>query len=593
MKKCCRCKEEKSLESFGKSKDRKDGLNVTCLSCCSEVARSKSKRRLDVSEITEVGEIWKKLNEVFPEVHESFLISNYGRIYRQPYLCPQGSRWGGEFCKIVMRFGVATTGVRDSNPNNMKTKKISVALAYYKLFVNLDFIVNQNWLPIYHYRDGNDKNFIDGNCIVTYSLENFPNELLEVYRYISEIFCQISNSNFRFLGTRELSSISEEEYKVFEQQYNKRYKNNFFKFPKSGGGFERMVSECLKKMDIREKGILNFLKKMNVDIDKDYSNNRYISNLGSICDSNIECFVRNVYESISLIDEKFEKLNLSKIVGVSKLNYDPIPDEFFEFGGKMYISETFGFCHTDDKDKISKIYNDKSIRKQKLYQDFGLSVISLYVHGKTYQEVLSEINDYLLNYKIIKTPIVWDENLLPRSYRFEMKEELLKFLSEKGEWFTPKELKESNKKLYIKLTKFCEMNEFTVTEYLSKEIFKTDEIEYARGVPSVVTHYSHQKITQEVKNVVKTNKIETMNELEKIDSPLYWRLFRMCRSRGQKMSDFFVNELNINRKRMTYSRDELIEMFKNCRNRWDAQKKNETQYRIAKRLGVIDELFPK
>lgn len=39
MKTCSRCREEKPLDQFGKSRRRKDGLNVYCLPCAREVSR--------------------------------------------------------------------------------------------------------------------------------------------------------------------------------------------------------------------------------------------------------------------------------------------------------------------------------------------------------------------------------------------------------------------------------------------------------------------------------------------------------------------------------------------------------------------------
>lgn len=51
MKKCPKCKLEKSLQEFGKSKHRKDGLNIYCLKCARITAKTsytKNKRkRLD------------------------------------------------------------------------------------------------------------------------------------------------------------------------------------------------------------------------------------------------------------------------------------------------------------------------------------------------------------------------------------------------------------------------------------------------------------------------------------------------------------------------------------------------------------------
>jgi hypothetical protein len=137
------------------------------------------------------------------------------------------------------------------------------------------------------------------------------------------------------------------------------------------------------------------------------------------------------------------------------------------------------------------------------------------------------------------------------------------------------------------------MNNFTLTEYLANEIFKTSEITFARGVPSVITHKTHREITEEVKDLVKKLNIKNANQLESINPALSARLYRMCKSKKINVSDFFFNELDIDRRRKVYSEEELTYMFKDCKNRWDCQKKNDYQYRKAKELGLIDVLFPK
>ena len=67
----------------------------------------------------------------------------------------------------------------------------------------------------------------------------------------------------------------------------------------------------------------------------------------------------------------------------------------------------------------------------------------------------------------------------------------------------------------------------------------------------------------------------------------------MCRSNKETISDFFIREFKINRKRKTYTYEELTNMFKDCKNRWTCQQKNESQYKNAKKMGIIDILFPK
>ncbi len=593
MIKCGKCKEIKSETEFGKNKGSKDGFNHTCKSCCSIYALSKSQHRPTLEEVTKNGEVWKKISGVFNWVDDTFMISNYGRVFRVPYLNPQGARWGGEFCEISLRFGVPTVCVRNNNSKNNKSIRLSAAIIYYKLFINPSFEINTNYLPIYHFKDNDNMNFIDSNCVVGYSLENNCNELLEVYKFISEFYCKLKGSDFRFIGVRELSSIDEKIYTDLECSFNIIKPNTFVSFPKSGGGFERIIHGCMKKNNCASYGVVDFLKFMNVDINKFYSNTKFISNLNTICDSNIECFVRNVYEHLGLINENFEKKSLSQIVNVKGLVYNPIPDEFFTHEETVYVSETYGFCSNDDKDEISVIYNEKIKLKTKLYDQFNLKQISLYVHGKTYQEVLVDINEQLINFGLIKTPISFSDEFYPKSFSFIMKDELEKFFKSEGCIFSPKTLKQKNKKLHGKLTRFCEMNNFTLTEYLAKEIFKDITITKARGQFSVVTHKSHQQIKDDVKKIVKDQNITTLDQLQQIDSSLYWRLFRMCRSNDEKISDFFIREFKINRKRKTYTHEELIDMFKDCKNRWACQQKNESQYRNAKKMGIIDILFPK
>ena len=593
MKKCGKCKTTKTLNSFGKCKSTVDGLNGTCLDCCSEIARSKSKHRPDVTEISKKGEVWEKINKVIGWVDDTFLVSNLGRVFRQPYLDPQGSRWGGEFCQIVPRFGVPVVTVRNSDPNNTKTKKISISLVYYKLFVNSNFEIMDNYIPIYHYKDDDTNNFINGNCIVTYSIENQPTILLDIYRFISEYFCKLSKSNFRFIGGRELSSISKDDFKLLEKEYNNRFQNLFYKFPQSGGGLLVCIGRSMKKQVGKTSGIIDFLNFNKIDIDKEYSNNRYLSNLGSICDSNAECFVRNVYEFLGLVDGNFQKKNLSEFLNVEKLDYDPLPDEFFIYEGKLYFSETFGFCDNESFDKISDVYNTNKINKKNLYAQHKINFISLDVHGKTYQEILSEINHKLLSFNIIEKEIIFSYEFWPKSYRLNMKEELINILEEMGDWYTPLELKTKNYKLFRMLSRFCDNNNFTLTEYLANEIFKTSEITFARGVPSVITHKTHREITKEVKDLVKKLNIKNTYQLQSINPALYWRLYRMCKSKKINVSDFFFTELDIDRRRKVYSEEELSYMFRDCKNRWDCQKKNDNQYRKAKELGLIDVLFPK
>ena len=591
MKKCGRCEEEKPLDSFGKHKGSKDGLNGTCSNCCSIIARSKSKNRPNVTEVSKEGEVWKKISEVFDWVDDTFLVSNLGRVYRQPYIDPQGGRWGGEECKIILRLGVPVVTVRDKNPTNSKTKKISVAFVYYKLFVNSNFEINDSFLPIYYFKDCNNMNIVDGNCIVTYSLENYPKILLEVYKYISTYFCDVTKSDFRFIGVRELSSLSEEVYFELEKKFNSDLGNMFYKFPKTGGGIERMISECMKKETGKTSGVVGFLKHHNIDLNRHYSNTKYMSNMGSICDSNIECFVRNIYEYLGYVDGGFEKKSLQELTNVNIIDYNPIPDEYFTVNGVNYISETFGFCG-EDNDMITHEYNNNKSQKIKLYEEHGYTLISLNTHGKTYQDVLGDINMQLINLGLISNSISFNEEFYPKSYRYIMKDELLSFYKDYGKIFEPKVLKGKDKHLFVKLTKFCEMNNFTVTEYLACEIFKKDDITIARGIPSVKTYENHIQIINDVKEIVEKFNIKTQKGLKSKDNALYWRLYRMCESKGEYMSDFFMRELGINRKRITYTYDELYDMFKDCKNRFACQKKNDYQYRKAKKIGIIDIIFP-
>jgi hypothetical protein len=58
MKKCCRCKTEKSEECFVKDKNRKDGLHPSCKECCKE-----NKERFHKNNPYYTSKMYKKYKE--------------------------------------------------------------------------------------------------------------------------------------------------------------------------------------------------------------------------------------------------------------------------------------------------------------------------------------------------------------------------------------------------------------------------------------------------------------------------------------------------------------------------------------------------
>jgi len=491
----------------------------------------------EINDISSNGEIWKTINEFDKKIHKSWVISNFGRVFRLSYETKSGQIFPlKEVTKFVQPhcdFQSVIVGIGSNR------KKLPVPLMVKYLFDD-NFVYIKKRLTHTSFEDGDIKNNHVDNIKIYYSLIHYPDLIFEFYKILSE---GVENKKFDYLTSSEIKDLNEsyilESWNTF---------TSVFELPHTlkptGAAVLKLISDSLKNQG-ESGGINSFLiynglqphKSEKISID----NFKYISNLGVFCDSRVECFVKNVYEYLGFVDGDFKKKNLSKLTNNKDLFYNPVPDEYFMRPqyDKLIVSETFGVSpKINPKGKIQKKYVEKAKLKEKLYQKFDFILIDLWVHGLTLREVLDLMNRKLISLGLIDTEVIFHEELLPNVEIINLKDSLLKF-KEDFPLFDLKILKEKNPRLYGIFIRHCEDLYITPVEYLDQRIFFDIETPVGEGGFLSMKAYKRNILTiKQTKSIIKKYNLTSAKGILEKDSALYWRIFRMCRTKKVPMSKF-------------------------------------------------------
>jgi len=488
----------------------------------------------ELKDITLDGEVWKSVNEFDSSIHNSWVVSNYGRVFRLSYKTSHNKTFPLSEVKIKFHKNnhcLFSCGV------GKKRKQLSLPLVVFSLF-NDEFTLKNSTIPKYFFKDGNFKNNHIDNIVVIYPLKEYPELVWDLYERISD---SIKHKKFRYALNQDLKDLFGEELLIVFNEWKKYHGCLYYECPPTGSAFVKLISDTLKSVGllggIDEWLIFNGKNTFDLSNDKFF---RYISNCGTFHNSRVECFVRNVYYHLGLIDENFRQESFSKIINKKIIGYDPKPDEFFIHpkNNTLVISETFGVAYNNLKnDKRGNNYVKKAKKKYKIYSDYVF--IDLWTKGLNMRDVLNLLNKKLLDNDIIDEPISFNENLLPKGEKSSIIEKLNDLKNELG-IFSMDDLKLHDSYIHGKLSKYCSDLNVTPTKFLCDNIFEDiDLIETKSGVFSIKTYENHKEITNEVSQLVKSGVVTKPKDLYNIDTALYWRCFRMVRSMDKIMSVWF------------------------------------------------------
>jgi hypothetical protein len=321
------------------------------------------------------------------------------------------------------------------------------------------------------------------------------------------------------------------------------------------------------------------------------------SNPVSWDNSRVECFVRNVYYKLGLIDGDFKQTSLSKIVDENFEQYDPVPDEYFKhpISGELVISETFGFSQKHgDNDRLSKLYVEKSKVKYQLYSKYIF--IDLWVKTLTLKEILNLINDKLIIGGIINNPLLFSEDLMPQSEKIHIESELKEIKKRIG-IFDLTKLKEIDQYLHNKLAHYCKDLGTTSIQFLNDRIYPEIELPIGEGgFLSIKGFIRNNDYTKRVMDLISEGKVKNTKDLFREDSALYYCIYRMTHSNKKTITQWMDETFpNLNRKKksneLTY--EEVLNTVSGFKNRNEVQLKYPGIYKYAKQLGIINKIYPK
>jgi hypothetical protein len=546
--------------------------------------------------ITQNGETWKSISSVDDKIHESWVVSNFGRVYRLPYSNGKVSTELREVSIIPIEnkgsdYFYFPAGITKNR------SKIVLPLIVKKLF-DESFNEITNSTPHYFFKDGNSKNNHIDNIVVFYPLINYPHLVWDFYETLSS---NVKNKKFQYLTAIEFGDL---DLPIIEKSFNEwKNKNNlpYYECPPSGKAILKLISDTLRKMNLRG-GIDSWLSYHNKNSHEigDAEHIFQVSNSGSIHKSRLECFVQNVIFEMSLIDENFKQQPLSKLIDNEVGDYDPVPDQFFFHpkNGKLVIVEVFGVADPEKKnDERGLYYIEKSQRKYQLYSDENIIFIDLWVKNKPMREILEMINTKFISQDIIESPLTFSESLMPKSERLNLLEFLMDFKKKNG-IFEVGELKKHNGRVHKLLVRYCLDLSIQPCEFLSQKIYPEIDLPIGEGgFVSVRAYKRNQKLISQITKLVEKGIVKSVNDLKKIKTgvSLSDRLFRMTRSIGTTSGEWFKKEfpqLNKTKKSNEYSFEEIIELFKKYKTRTEAQLAHSGIYKRAYREELIDKLFP-
>jgi hypothetical protein len=326
---------------------------------------------------------------------------------------------------------------------------------------------------------------------------------------------------------------------------------------------------------------------------------RYISNSGSVHQSRVECFVRNLYFEIGLIDENFESKSLSQLLGKTLVSYDPVPDEFFNHPktSQLVVSETFGVSkRKKSKDDRENSYLMKSDVKYELYSEFCF--VDLWVKGLTLPQVLDLFNSKLIEKGIISEPLLFSEDLMPQVEKYYI-EDILKSLYNKIGVFELCELKKENQYVHKKLSEYCRDLGIMPCQFLWERIYPEIELPIGEGgFPSVKGYKRNLNLITKITELVEQGLVKKVSDLKKYKNngvSLNDRLYRMTNSMGTTRGEWFKQNFPecTTKRSGDYSIREITEIISNFQNRHEVQLRYPGLYKYAKKLGLIDKLYPK
>jgi len=550
----------------------------------------------ELNSITIEGEVWKSLNQIYPQIHDSWVVSNFGRVFRLSY--NDGKRIH-HLNEVSLR--------KIENPNsdylyfsagigNNRTK-FSLPLVVSKLFDETFSEVDTS-TPHYYFKDGNSTNNHIDNIGVFYPLINYIDLVWDFYKTLSS---KVPNKKFGFLSDNELRDLSSEIISNSFEEWKYKHSLPYYNMKPTGAAVIKLISDTMKKHKLKG-GIESWLKhhgKNSID-SQNGERIKYISNSGSVHQSRVECFVRNLYFKSGLVDENFVSKSLSQLIGIHLVSYDPVPDEFFIHPktGQLVVSETFGVSKDkESKDDRENTYLKKSNLKYQLYSE--MVFVDLWVKGLTLPQVLDLFNSKLIEKDIISEPLPFSEDLMPQVEKYHI-EDVLKSLYNEIGVFEVGELKKKNQYVHKKLVQYCLDLGIMPCQFLWERIYPEIKLPIGEGgFPSVKGYKRNLELISKITDLVQGGFVKNVSDLKKYDKEgesLTDKLFRMTRSIGTTSSKWFKQNFpNLIKTKPSreYQLDELYEKLSGFKNRWSAQQSYPGLYKHAYNLGIIDEIYPK
>jgi hypothetical protein len=550
-----------------------------------------------IESVSQEGEIWKSVFSVYDKIHESWIVSNFGRVYRLPY-----------------RNGKVTTKLQEIfvKPIEWDTSDyyyFSAGIGKNRSKIVLPFVVKKLFdksfkevfdsSPRYYFKDGNSRNNHVDNIVIFYPLVNYPNLLWDFYEILSS---NVKNKKFQYLIAIEFGDL---DLSIIEKSFDEwKNKNNlpYYQCPPTGKAILKMISDTLKKINL-PGGIdswLNFNGKNSHEMGK-IEKIFQVSNSGSSHQSRLECFVDNVMFEMSLIDENFKQQPLSNLIQKKLVDYDPVPDFFFLHpkNKKLVLVEVFGVADLENKNNERGLeYIKKAEQKYELYSDENIIFIDLWVKNKPMKEILEMINKKFILNDIIETPLIFSASLMPKSEILNLLDFLRDFKKQHG-IFEVGELKEHNPKVHRILARYCSDIGVQVCEFLAEKIYPEIELPVGEGgFVSVKGYRRNQKLISEITELVNLGQIKNVNDFKNYHSEVSItdRLYRMTKSMGTTPSEWFKKTFpNVEPKHKSsveYSHEEIVQKLNGHKNRTTAQLLHPGIYKYASRIGLLEKIYP-
>jgi hypothetical protein len=415
-------------------------------------------------------------------------------------------------------------------------------LVYYHFGEKKVPIPKKGILTYWNFKDNNIRNCSIDNIYPLLPIENI-NLFFDYYSDVCKLWCNKINQPFHYLSPYDLTEVSSNVYEKVSEKFGVTI-NSGSSF--ISGTLKRVINNYNKENGSSYKPVIDSILKIK-NVDKNLMDSYYLTILGQKCDSKVECFVLNILSEIGFINSEFEKKSLKEIIGVKlKINYIPDAYNLTDYNQK-YVFEVFGFDQ-EGKDSFSINYEKKTSIKKELYQKYGLKLLFIHTHGKSYEKILKEMNQILLSNNLIEKRIEFNEKLIPQLCNVDIKKELLKLKNEIG-FYDINFLSRNYPKLYRTLYNFLGKTEIRPIDWMLENIHPEAKNIISKNGWGLFLFKKEQKILQDLEKF--RGKLVFCNDLCRLDRALYWRIFRFCKRNDTNIAEFLIENQFINNRYST------------------------------------------